>query len=260
MINAVIQISHFQSNIDWPKLKASGVLGCVAKASQGSTHKDEMYNQHRLKAEAAGLLWGAEHYGDSSDPSEQVKNFLAAAKPDSDTLLILNWSSLGSSGSSGGSSSEGELVHGDPDDLHGGSGGELEEGKQEPVSSGGSDQTMSLEGARKFITLLNEAGVGSAIGILSGSVAKEQLGGKPPDPVLKECFFWIQQYADKPENIPLTWEKGFSFWQYTDGTSGPEPHEAPGVGPCYRSRFNGEKPGLLKLWSGEEEKSGKGKR
>jgi lysozyme len=256
MINVVIDISHYQSAVDFVKLKASNVLGVIHKASQGSDHKDSLYNEHRVKAVAAGLLWGAYHMVDTSDVGEQVKNFLAAAKPDKDTLLAVQWMDLGgSSGSSGGgnSSSGGELEEGpqEPVAAQTSSEGELEEGKQEPIdsssSSGSPGSHMSVADLRKFVTLVSEQQNGKFPVLCSGSVAKQELGDSL-DPVLKNCPFWIVQYADHPSDIPLTFGKTFSLWQYTDGSSGPEPHEAPGVGPCFRDRFNGEKSGLLELW------------
>lgn len=273
MINAVIDISHYQSQIDWPKLKASGVLAIIHKASEGSDHQDSLYDDHRVKAKAAGLMWGAYHMIDNSDVKEQVKNFLAAAKPDGDTLLAIQWQDLGG-GSSGSSSSvddshpQGEIDGGTPDQPTATphtSGGELEEGKQEPISSGsssgsssssggGGSTTANLETVRQFVTLIEEKeGEYPVLG--SGSVAKRELGNTI-DPVLRNCPFWVIQYADHPTDLPATFGKTFALWQYTNGEVGPEPHEAPGIGPCFRDRFNGEDKGLEEFWSGA--KSGLG--
>lgn len=266
MINSVIDISHFQENIDWPKLYASGVKAVIHKASQGSGHTDSLYHEHRMKATAAGLLWGAYHMIDSSDVGDQVKNFLKSALPDGKTLLAVQWQDLGG-GSSGGSSSGGELEEGyeqegeagstSPSPEQHSSGGELEEGKQEPVSSGSSSsstggsssgsQTASVESVRKFVELVEEQS-GHYPVLCSGSVAKRELGSGV-DPVLKNCAFWVIQYSDHPSDIPLTFGKTFALWQYTNGEVGPEPHEAPGIGPCFRDRFNGEERELAAFWS-----------
>lgn len=269
MINPVIDISHYQSNVDWAKLAASGVKAVIHKASQGSDHQDDLYSDHRVKATAAGLLWGAYHMIDNSDVAEQVKNFLAAAKPDGETLLAVQWQDLG-----GGSSApppiddshpQGEIDGGETGPTptpHSTSGGELEEGKQEPIdsgssggssSSGGGSQTANVEAVRQFVQAIQKQ-QGEYPVLCSGAVAKRELGDTL-DPVLKNCPFWVIQYADHPTDIPATFGKTFALWQYTNGEVGPEPHEAPGVGPCFRDRFNGDERDLGDFWSGGIPKS-----
>ena len=258
--NCVIDISHHQADVDFVKLAASGVKAIIHKASEGESHQDSLYMEHRAAAKAAGLLWGAYHLGDNSDAGEQVKNFLAAALPEGDTLLALQWLDMGGGGSSSSSGGDGELVHGDEDDLHGET-GELDEGKQEEGGgeSTGGGSTMTTEQVRKFVTLIAEQ-QGKDVVLCSGSVVKAELGGKPPDPVLGNCPLWIVQYADKPKNIPATWaNERWTLWQYTDGSAGPEPHEAPGVGPCYRDRFNGSEAEFKAFWGGSAPEHGREK-
>lgn len=107
--------------------------------------------------------------------------------------------------------------------------------------------TMTLSQAREFVEHTNNL-VGRFPGLYSGHLIKEQLGGAAPDPVLSNCFLWIAQYkGPRPLGIPPTFET-WTFWQYTDGVHGPEPHDAVGVGPCDRDRFNGSVAQLRKLW------------
>lgn len=255
--NCVIDISHHQADIDFVKLAASGVKAIIHKASEGESHQDSLYMEHRAAAKAAGLLWGAYHLGDNSDAGEQVKNFLAAALPEGDTLLALQWLDMGGGGSSSSSGGDGELVHGDPDDLSD-TGGELDEGKQEEGGGDSGGNTMTIDQVRKFATLVSEQ-QGKNIVLCSGSVVKKELAGKPPDPILGQCALWIVQYADRPSNIPATWaNERWSLWQYTDGAAGPEPHEAPGVGPCFRDRFNGSESEFKAFWGGAPAKPGQG--
>jgi hypothetical protein len=77
-------------------------------------------------------------------------------------------------------------------------------------------------------------------GLYSGHLIKEQLGGATrPDRQLSKCFLWLAQYnGPKPLNIPSTF-RTWTFWQYTDGVHGPEPHRVDGVGLCDRNQFNG---------------------
>ena len=108
--------------------------------------------------------------------------------------------------------------------------------------------TMALNQAREFVEHVDEV-VGRYPGLYSGHLIKEQLAGATPaDPVLSNCFLWIAQYnGRKPLNIPPTF-KTWTFWQYTDGVHGDEPHRVEGVGQCDRNKFNGSLAQLRKLW------------
>lgn len=61
---------------DFAALRASGVFGIVHKASQGLSYKDPSYHDRRKAAEDAGMLWGAYHFLDASDPKAQAAFFL----------------------------------------------------------------------------------------------------------------------------------------------------------------------------------------
>ncbi len=108
--------------------------------------------------------------------------------------------------------------------------------------------TMALNQAREFVEHVDEV-VGRYPGLYSGHLIKEQLAGlTPADPVLSNCFLWIAQYnGPKPLNITPTF-KTWTFWQYTDGVHGDEPHRVEGVGQCDRNKFNGSLAQLRKLW------------
>ena len=49
-LNAVIDISHHNANLDFQQAKAAGILGVIHKATQGLTYKDPMYVTNRQKA------------------------------------------------------------------------------------------------------------------------------------------------------------------------------------------------------------------
>ena len=108
------------------------------------------------------------------------------------------------------------------------------------------NSTMTLDQARAFVTRIKEV-TGRLPGFYSGSLIKEQLGGKPPDPLLSQCFLWLAQYGPAPKNIPATWST-WTLWQYTDGNIGPEPHSVDGIGNCDRDQFNGSLEQLQQLW------------
>jgi lysozyme len=87
----IIDISHHNSVVSWDALKAGGIQGVIHKASQGIHYGDEQYVSRRGPACKAGLRWGAYHFATNDDPKAQVAYFLDHAKPDSDTLLALDW-------------------------------------------------------------------------------------------------------------------------------------------------------------------------
>ena len=78
----VIDLSHHNSPIgpqfDFVKARADGCLGVICKASEGATFRDGSYQSMRASATAAGLLWGAYHFGTAAKPIDQVSNFYAA--------------------------------------------------------------------------------------------------------------------------------------------------------------------------------------
>src|SRR5579859_2632907 len=63
-LDAVIDISHLSYVTDFNLMRRhSGILGVIHKASEGGDWVDPTYGERRPQAEAAGLLWGAYHFG-----------------------------------------------------------------------------------------------------------------------------------------------------------------------------------------------------
>lgn len=60
----LIDISHWQGNIDFNKVKASGIEGVIIKAggSDAGFYKDNMFEKNYANAKAAGLYVGAYYY------------------------------------------------------------------------------------------------------------------------------------------------------------------------------------------------------
>ncbi|HEY6119299.1 MAG TPA: glycoside hydrolase family 25 protein [Pyrinomonadaceae bacterium] len=96
-INVVVDISHHNGNPDLAKAADAGIVGVIHKATEGQTMVDDKYIQNRESAIAAGLLWGAYHFGTSGDGSSQADHFLDTVEPDEQTLLVLDYESNGNS-------------------------------------------------------------------------------------------------------------------------------------------------------------------
>lgn len=59
----VIDVSMWQGDIDWKKVKASGISGVYLKLSEGQDFKDQSMNAARIKAiKEAGLDYGFYHF------------------------------------------------------------------------------------------------------------------------------------------------------------------------------------------------------
>ncbi len=90
MLQAVIDLSHFDTVTSFSQARQGGILAVIHKASQGTGYVDPTYATRRPQAIAAGLLWGAYHFATGDDPIAQVDHFLATAQPDAGTLLALD--------------------------------------------------------------------------------------------------------------------------------------------------------------------------
>src|ERR1044071_8615707 len=90
-LNAVVDISHHNGNVDLQAAKNDGIIGVIHKATQGQTGVDAMYQTNRAKAAAAGLLWGAYHFGTGGDGAAQAQHFLDVVGTFDETLLVLDF-------------------------------------------------------------------------------------------------------------------------------------------------------------------------
>lgn len=106
--------------------------------------------------------------------------------------------------------------------------------------------TMTLAEAEDFVTLVNRE-IGRFPGLYSGQSFLRQRLKNNEDTVLKNCFLWIARYSSELPIVPPAWET-FTFWQYTDGNAGAQPHQVPGIGRCDRNKFNGDLAALKRLW------------
>ena len=74
-LDAVIDISRGVTVSDFRRVRQSNILGVIHKASEGGDYADSAYAQRRPQAEAAGLLWGAYHYGTGEYSGEDQAAF-----------------------------------------------------------------------------------------------------------------------------------------------------------------------------------------
>ena len=92
MINlVVVDLYHGDRVESFTAAAELGIRGTIHKASQGADIFDPLYAERRSAALAAGLRWGAYHFGTGAEVDAQVTNFLQAAQPDSGTLVALDY-------------------------------------------------------------------------------------------------------------------------------------------------------------------------
>ena len=88
--NVVVDLSHFNTVTSFETVKADGIVGIIHKATQGTTMIDSMYHARKGEALAAGLWWGAYHFGVGGDGVAQAKYFLSVVAPGPTDLLVLD--------------------------------------------------------------------------------------------------------------------------------------------------------------------------
>lgn len=177
-----IDVSHFEGSIDWEKVKQAGFVFAFAKASQGASFKDGTFQNHRILAKKAGLLFGAYHFFDSAaDVASQLRNFIAVV----------------------GSIPPGELQ---PQlDL-------------EPVNKA-APQVLGWP-ARGVASNLADA-IDAALGVKMGVYGDASfLGEVPSDSPLAGRKLWVAQYGVESPKLPPAWPSYF-MWQRSESESVP---------------------------------------
>ncbi len=224
-LDAVIDISRGVTVTDFRRVRASNILGVIHKASEGGDYADTAYAGRRPQAEAAGLLWGAYHYGTGSRSGEdQAAFFLSVARPGPRTLLALD----------------------------------LEANDNNPSNS------MSLQQGEAFVATVARATGRLPIVYVHPTWANGEplpnsglsLGATiTPASILARCGLWVADYHDSPE-VPLAWaQSGWRLWQYAGDESAGRPAYGQtsivqGVSHCDRNLFNGDADSLYRFWVG----------
>src|SRR5258708_28162608 len=75
--NSVVNMSHYDlMRVDFVGMKNEGVVGMIHEASFPRLQRDWRYAERQAQAMQAGLLWGAYHFGDGTNPISQADHFL----------------------------------------------------------------------------------------------------------------------------------------------------------------------------------------
>jgi GH25 family lysozyme M1 (1,4-beta-N-acetylmuramidase) len=76
-----IDISHYQKNPDFKRVKAAGIQFVMLKATEGVNYIDPCFKSNAAAAIAAGLPIGVYHFLRAGSVENQVRDCLAAIKP-----------------------------------------------------------------------------------------------------------------------------------------------------------------------------------
>src|SRR5438093_3849649 len=103
----VVNLSHYDMmRPDFTTMRRQGIVGVIHEATYPPFVRDPKYLDRQTGALQAGLLWGAYHYGNGSDPIRQADHFLSvvssswtranpALRPSTGVLLVLDFEKNG---------------------------------------------------------------------------------------------------------------------------------------------------------------------
>ena len=81
-----LDVSYWQSGIDWPKVRATGQRFVMMKATEGEGYADPTFNDDWSGAKLSGLLRGAYcFFHPKQDPKKQADYFLSVVKAQNDS-------------------------------------------------------------------------------------------------------------------------------------------------------------------------------
>ena len=74
----VVNLSHYDlMRPDFAAMKSEGIVGVIHEATYPRFDRDALYAGRQQAAAREGLLWGAYHYADATDPVRQADHFLS---------------------------------------------------------------------------------------------------------------------------------------------------------------------------------------
>jgi lysozyme len=103
----VLNLSHYDMmRPDFAAIKREGIIGVIHEATYPRFARDAKYLDRQMGALQAGLLWGAYHYADGTDPLGQADHFLGvvsnawqqanpAVRSSAGVLLVLDFEKNG---------------------------------------------------------------------------------------------------------------------------------------------------------------------
>jgi lysozyme len=224
--NSVVNMSHYDlMRPDFGGMAREGVAGVIHEATFPRLERDARYAERQRAALEAGLLWGAYHFGDATNPITQADHFLHTVtvarpgepeKPRSGVLLVLDFEKNGH--------------------YRGGS--------------------MSVAQAVAFVERIKQR-TGKYPGLYGSEYRLRQMlygsgATSAHRQILTNCWLWIANYHAEPRNTApwRTWH----MWQYCgDGKCDLRPRSmypksVANVRKAERNIFRGDNATLQTFW------------
>jgi lysozyme len=226
--NSVVNMSHYDlMRPDFVAMKSEGVLGIIHEASFPRYERDWRYPERQVAAMRAGLLWGAYHFGDGTDPIRQADHFLSVV------------------------ASSHPLVNGAAQEEKTRPGVLLVLDFEKNHYRGGN---MTAAQAVAFAQRIKER-TGKYPGIYGSEYRLRQMFSgvnSAQGAILSNCWLWVANYHAQPRGVS-PWGQ-WHMWQYTgDGKCALRPRSAFPVGvanmrKAERNIFNGNNALLQAFW------------
>lgn len=224
---SVVNMSHYDMmRPDFGAMKRQGIVGVIHEATYPPSVRDPKYLDRQMGALQAGLLWGAYHYANGSDPIRQADHFLSvvsnawaqanpATRPSAGVLLVLDFEKNG----------------------------------HYPGGSMRPDQAVA------FVERIRER-TGVYPGVYSGEYRLAQVLNSPrvtnaQKKTLTNCWLWIANYSKEPR-ATAPWSY-WALWQYCgDGRCklprSAYPTSVANVRKAERNIFRGNQTALQDFW------------
>ena len=225
--NNVVNLSHYDlMRVDFVGMKQEGIVGVIHEASFPRYQRDAYYAARHAAANRAGLLWGAYHFGDATNPIRQADHFLSVVA--------------------------GSLPHTGPEERPATVLLVLDFEKNGHYPGG----TMSVDQAVAFVERIHER-TGNYPGIYCSEYRIRQMLYSPKVSsaqrrALANCWLWVANYHFEPRNT-APWSR-WHLWQYTgDGKCdlrprGSFPKSVANVRKAERNIFRGNNAALEEFW------------
>lgn len=216
MLTGIIDLHHDDGAIDVPAMRRGGAVAIIHKVSEGRDWVDPDAQSVLKAARTAGMLTGAYHYANGTDPITQADHFLArAALAAPEALLALD----------------------------------CEDNRRSRFG------TMSALGAAAFVKRVHEKTGRWPVFYSFTSFIRGMAFDTAARDVLSRCPLWQAQYGERPRAPASSVWKRIDLWQYTNGADGPAdqrtfPRVTPGCArPAQdRSAFDGDEAALRAWW------------
>lgn len=87
----VIDISRYQTSVDFAALKANGTVGVILKATEGTGYVDPTFRERYSKAKAAGLCVATYHFLKKGSVAQQMQFYAKTVQPTPGDRMVIDY-------------------------------------------------------------------------------------------------------------------------------------------------------------------------